>query len=343
MLNKCTILVLLLVIGASGVAHSQTPVFSQYYASGMYLNPALAGVENNVQLGINHRSQWSAIDMPFKTSQLSFIYPLVHHATRSKSEGGLGFSILHDQAGPHGEFQTQSISGGGAYNFHLNKRGSVLAVGGQISGMQTRINSSGFMWSSQYVAGYGFDSNQEGESLAMNEKIFTPVFSSGAMLYHAIRNSSGQRITVYQGLAISNVQRSKSFFYSKTSASVPIYKMHGGMSIPLSDNFDVSPNYLIQYQSDLQFNAGGYAGYRLKNIASKVGSCRLLFGLWYRWRDAFIISSGFESARWNFGFSYDTNRSYLGRNLGNVNAYEVSLTYKISGANNIQRFSSPLM
>ena len=144
--------------------------------------------------------------------------------------------------------------------------------------------------------------------------------------------------------SLSALSLIRSFFYSKTSASIPIYKMHGGLSIPVTDHIDVSPNYLIQYQNGLQFNLGGYAGYRLKNLtASNIGNCRMILGLWYRFKDAVIVSSGFEAARWNFGFSYDSNRSYLGRNLGNVNAYEVSLTYKMVKANNVQRFSSPLL
>jgi hypothetical protein len=37
------------------VAHAQAPVFSQYYSSGLYLNPALSGLEKDIYLGMNYR------------------------------------------------------------------------------------------------------------------------------------------------------------------------------------------------------------------------------------------------------------------------------------------------
>ncbi|MBA4058472.1 MAG: hypothetical protein C0490_27390, partial [Marivirga sp.] len=70
-----TLFVLLIVSMPS--LHAQSPVFSQYYASSLYLNPALSGLEKDIYFGMNYRSQWSNLGLPFNTFQFSFIKPLV--------------------------------------------------------------------------------------------------------------------------------------------------------------------------------------------------------------------------------------------------------------------------
>src|SRR5690606_31691508 len=93
---------------------AQSPVFSQYYASGLYLNPALSGLEKDIFLGMNYRSQWSNLSTPFNTFQFSFIHPLTKPGVRAKHLGGFGASFLNDVAGPNKEFVTQSVTLAGA-------------------------------------------------------------------------------------------------------------------------------------------------------------------------------------------------------------------------------------
>ena len=121
--------------------------------------------------------------------------------------------------------------------------------------------------------------------------------------------------------------------------------MHGGLVHVRKLKYEFSPNYMIQYQNTyFQVNLGAYVSYfllppRLHHSKSK----KVTVGTWYRLNDAFIFSTGFSNTNWNFGFSYDTNVSSMGRNLGYANAYEVSLAYKIVVNKGAKRFSSPLI
>src|SRR5688572_10408983 len=121
--KRSIVLFWLLTFSGIGV-HAQAPVFSQYYSSGLYLNPALSGLEKDIYLGMNYRSQWSNVNLPFNTFQFSFIHPLTKPGVHIKHLGGLGASFLYDVAGPNREFVTQSVLLSGAYNFHLNHYGN---------------------------------------------------------------------------------------------------------------------------------------------------------------------------------------------------------------------------
>ena len=69
MKNIINILALLLIFNNYT---GQEPVFSQFYFNPMYLNPALAGMDNNFRLFVNNKNQWSKVPAQFNTSSISF-------------------------------------------------------------------------------------------------------------------------------------------------------------------------------------------------------------------------------------------------------------------------------
>src|ERR1041384_6132290 len=121
--GKIIALVIIFMLMKIGV-QAQSPVFSQYYATSLYLNPALSGLEKDIFMGMNYRSQWSNLGLPFNTFRFSFIKPLVKPGVHVKHLGGFGASFLNDVAGPNKEFTTQSVMVSGAYNFHLTRFGN---------------------------------------------------------------------------------------------------------------------------------------------------------------------------------------------------------------------------
>ena len=54
----------------------QDAAFSQFYAAGLYLNPALVGSEQETTFKSSYRTQWRNITLPYVTSQMSLIKPL---------------------------------------------------------------------------------------------------------------------------------------------------------------------------------------------------------------------------------------------------------------------------
>src|SRR5690606_29388690 len=117
-------IILPLIILVLGGAQAQDPVFSQFYTSGLYLNPALAGLEKDVVLGMNYRSQWSGVNLPFRTFQFSAIHPILQQGVKSKHLGGFGASLFSEEAGPNREIISQGLSIPSSYNFQLNRDGN---------------------------------------------------------------------------------------------------------------------------------------------------------------------------------------------------------------------------
>ncbi len=346
---KATIVSLFFLAFLQHHIYAQTPVFSQYYSSGLYLNPALAGLEKNTYFGMNYRSQWSNLSLPFCTFQFSFIQPITRPGVRKKHLGGFGVSYLNDVAGANKEFITQSISLAIAHNFHLNRHGNnIIASAVQVGASQQRINYDALQWSSQYSATAGYDQSLPGESSLVNYQILQPVVNAGMMWYYTNRQRSLSHLStsIYNGVSVSSILRSNSFYlHNKGDVSV-LYKVHGGFSSTWSRKVDVSPNYLIQLQDkNLQVNLGMYVGYSLTNpkASSKAGSTKVLIGGWYRLKDSFILSAGLSNSIWNIGFSYDNNIFSLSKAFGYGSAYEFSLAYKMHNKNGFKRFSSPLI
>lgn len=339
--------VILIVICSQGRVYAQGPVFSQYYSSSLFLNPALAGLEKDIYIGMNYRSQWSSLGMPFNTFQFSFIKPLVKPGIRVKHLGGIGASFLNDVAGPNREFINQSVMLAGAYNFHLTRYGNnILAVGLQAGAVQQRVNYDALEWSTQYSPGVGFDNTLAGESGTLNMQVFSPVLNAGLMWYYTTRGRMSFRSSsAFAGLSVSNIIRPTGFIEDTKGASIILYKLHGGIASIWKRKYEISPNYLVQYQNQsFQVNVGTYLSYYIDPPhLHKSKNTKVMFGAWYRLQDSFIFSAGFSNSSWNLGFSYDANISSLSRNLGYASAYEVSLAYKIVVNKGFKRFSSPLI
>jgi len=323
---------------------AQDPVFSQFYTSSLYLNPALAGMEKDIVLGMNYRSQWSGVNLPFRTFQFSAIHPIIQQGVRSKHLGGFGATLFSDEAGPNREIVSQGFSVASSYNFQLNRKGNhLIAAALQFGVIQKQLNMDALQWSSQYSSVMGYDPSLPGETFIF-ERVTSPVIHAGAMWRLVIDNRFKPVNMFYQGFAASNINRPKGFYIKEKDAPSILYKIHGGYLHQFSNGLEVSPNYLIQYQERAQINVGAYAAYSLPTVTSKsITDLKVSLGLWYRLDDSFIVTTGFSTASWNAGFSYDANASSLERNFQGASAFEISFAYRISIIKTLKRFSTPLI
>ena len=324
-------------------ALAQETVFSQFYSSALYLNPALAGVENETYFGANYRSQWSNISLPFNTFQASFIQPVFQGGMKKKHLGGIGASVLNDVAGPNREFATQSVSFAAAWNVHFNKSGThFISMAMQAGVGQQRINYSNLQWSSQYSSTTGFDASLPGEATMTNTRVFRPIVNTGLLWSYSLKRR--KNISFYNGLVLSNLPKTGSYFAGTAGYRGTIFKSHGGVTAALSNNLEISPNYLVQVQgTNRQVNVGTYVGYSLAKGNNALSGVKLIAGTWYRLHDGLIFSAGISTSKINVGFSYDNNLSSMGRTFGSAGAYELSVAYRVPNKNNFKRISSPLI
>ena len=341
-------LVILLLLPAA--VYAQNPYFSQYYASPLYLNPALSGANREISFGVNHRSQWNSNNAPYEISQFSLMYPLLTRGARQDHLGGVGLSVFKDVSGEGGVLKSLGISAGGSYRISLDQNHTVL-LGLQGGLIQKSVDFGNLRWGSQYDNIIGYDDRIAPSVGEFKESTLLPVFDAGAFWHYASHSRSSfmpsRGWAFFNGLSVSNINRPDESFLKDGESKLPmLFKLHGGVDYRTSRNFKFSPSYLLMYQNgNTQYNIGTYITWSLIADAysrnPKVFDLQL--GAWHRIHDSFIFLAGLSGRSFALGFSYDINSTSMRYNNLGKSAYEISLKYKIKKGNEIRRFSTPLM
>src|SRR5690606_33147783 len=123
-----------------------------YYASSLYLNPAMAGLQPEISLSSNHRLQWLNVS-PYSLSQVSFIYPITSNSNSSQQHwGGAGISMFQERSGNDGSYQNKGANLSLAYNLPINREMQhFISFGLQGGFVQQQIDIGKYEWGSKYT------------------------------------------------------------------------------------------------------------------------------------------------------------------------------------------------
>ncbi len=308
---SCLIIMLLLFLSERPV-QAQDPIFSQFYANPLYLNPALAGSKVCPRLSFNYRNQWPAISGTYVT------YSASYDQYWDRISGGVGILAWSDRAG-EGALTTNTASGIYSYRLTLNRKW-FLNTGFQATYMQRKIDWDKLTFPDMIDPRFGFVNNTAEQRPAKLSIGFAD-FSTGFLL------SNGK--SFFGGVAIHHLTQPNEGFYSEISSKLNMkitghmggiinLKRKSGHNRELYDP-TLSPNILYQRQQNFeQINYGVYF-----NRYPFVG------GLWFRQNfnnaDAFILLAGFEQASFQLGYSYDLTVSKLTNITGG--AHEISFSW----------------
>ena len=317
--------------------NGQDAVFSQFFNSTLYLNPALAGIEEDVTVSFGHRSQWRNLLFPYTTSQFSAIIPYYKnkHQKPLGHVGALGMSIYSDVAGENNNFKTTGGNVTGAYNLPLDRQYvHLITFGMQIGAINKRIDPENLQWGEQYNPYIGFDADiTPSEVSSLRGRTFIDI-NAGAFYWWTPLPKEGLLFnSVNSGLSVSHLNNPNESLLENESQQLPLlWKYHGGVVFNLSHKATASLNILTAYQDRLtQHNLGSYLSYKLTTFydgSIKYGIARL--GGWYRVNDSFILLTEFETALFKVAFSYDWNTSSLRYNDRGIGTYEINLAYRFA-------------
>ncbi|HRW76296.1 MAG: type IX secretion system membrane protein PorP/SprF [Lewinellaceae bacterium] len=112
-----TLILILSGLISSAVAQ-QDPMFTKYMFNALVYNPAYAGSNEHMSIGLLHRSQWWELEGAPTTQTLTLHTPLANNRV------GLGFSILNDRIGP-----TNTLSAQASYAYRIPLGNGKLAIG----------------------------------------------------------------------------------------------------------------------------------------------------------------------------------------------------------------------
>tara|TARA_B100000963_G_scaffold200516_1_gene174641 strand:+ start:576 stop:1697 length:1122 start_codon:yes stop_codon:yes gene_type:complete len=286
---------------------AQDPVFSQYLFNPVYLNPALAGMDNNFRIFMNKRSQWSKIPSQFNTNSISL------DSWQNNTNSALSFLYSNNNEG-EAYLRTNNLYAGGAYRlFDVFPSPFAWQFGFQYQYISKNIDFSRLVFSDE-LDNYLGNVNSSSFIPPNISSFKSSNLALGTVLtYHIKRGSRSRRfhipldLDVEIGLAVHNfIQRSNSFINDAYKVNRK-YTLHGSMLWPfkagkLAGGVKHSAIYLEQ---------GGLS--TLQIGLAEAWLYPLHFGIFYRQQMTSLVDDldRFESLYFIFGYQKVFKQSNL--------------------------------
>ncbi len=295
--------------------------FSQFNSSPQNLNPSQAGLfDGDWRFVGNHRSQWSAIPVPYKTYSLST-------DTRLKKEikggtPGIGLLINTDKAGDS-KFTTTQIALSAAYIKKLDTDSThIVSIGIQPGFTTKSFNTNALTFDNQYDGDNYNPALSSGENFIKMRLIYFDVGGGATYLWR-----KSQRKQAGFGASILHLNKPKQSFFSDATIRLDMKTTINGIAqFPVAAQLDILPSVMHQRQGRYKETIVGLFGkYYLTPVNGAVTAISL--GAFYRVKDAFIAKANMEYRNFNVGLSYDVNNSKLITATNNRGGFEISIIY----------------
>jgi type IX secretion system PorP/SprF family membrane protein len=296
----------------SSISFAQDPIFSQFYANPLYLNPALAGSERCPRVILNYRNQWPQIN---QAGGNYVTYAASYDQHIDALSGGVGLSIMHDREGSGGIFKTNRVNLAYAYNQTVTKKFS-MRFALEASYFNKALDWSQLTFGDMIDERYGFIYPTAETPAA--DRVQGVDFSAGWL---------GYTKNFYGGFAVHHLTEPKVRYLLGEDAVIPRkLTLHTGWIIPLNKRFpdegSISPNILFQQQGK-EFGTNPNARQIYLGLYGNKGP--FTGGVWYRGGDAFIVLVGIKTDYVRFGYSYDITTSKLTNRSGG--SHEISTAF----------------
>lgn len=282
---------------------AQDAIFSQHFASPLYLNPAFAGTGADYRIVMNYRNK------PFPDFGTFSTVNFAADIELPSIYSGLGLLVTSDHQG--GLMMKNNISA--IYAYHLQVTNNLFINFGAQGGYYRKDLN----WNNLVFAG---DNNNQFETPPDDTWTHALDLGTGILVYTD---------RYYGGIAVHHLTEPRESFYGDYTLPMK-YTAHLGMfleptsqrrSHTLPFNYFISPNLILQNQGDFfRLNYGFYAGIR-----------SLMAGVWYRHDlrnpDTIIFLLGLSFDNYRIGYSYDYSMSGFTSALHGAHEISISLQF----------------
>lgn len=325
---------LLLASCAYTFALAQDPIFSQFYANRLYLNPAYTGVEPGITGTVSARSNYTSVQGGYNTvyGSVDFQEPYLR--------SGFGLSVWRD-AVSDASFVTNNAAFNYAYHIRLSgklaKFQQEILLGARAGFTQRSVDWSKLTFIDQYDPIQG--NVRPTGAVPLNRKSAGYFDADAGLVWrssYTLRNQRDMRSSV--GLAASHLTQQ-----DESLEGFPVRRplrltLHAATELPIvwnelgSHEISWSPNVKIDYQSNLTVFTGGVFAYYEGGFLGLFYQNRhplVSLGL-YGDTNAFIFNAGWrfefeQKQTMVIGYSFDANTSGLSTASGG--AHELSVRY----------------
>ena len=296
--------------------------FTQYNNAPLLVNPANTGFSNfyDYRLGINNRTQWAGTNIPYKTFSAWGDAQLFKNKLQ-ESWLGIGGILLNDVAGT-GSLTSTKVFGNVAYHQMLDDN-NLLSFG--ISGgfVQKRVDYTKLIFDNQWNGDFFDIDAKSGETFIANSVSYVDLNAGINYSWYATDN-----FYFNMGISAMHLNNPNETFFSTSVVSPKISTRYNGFinaTIKVSDNAILSPMlYYSKINTSSEFVIGLNGQY---NLSGEGGNTQLLYGAYYRYRDAISPTIGFQLSSLQLMFNYDATTSSLNNFAAFKNTYELSVTW----------------
>ena len=279
------------------LAKAQDVHYSQFDKTSSLLNPSLLGIQQqDYEIQLQRRSQWSSITTPFKTFSLAI------NAKNIYKKISLSATLLNDIAGDS-RFSTDGISL--SFSKSVNTQDNVFAFGIQSSFYQRSVNYDELIFF-------------ENESVQNTRFNFLDL-SIGVSNYKAIDSERSFLIA----LSSFHLNKPKQSLTSSGTATlnqkhVFYAKYYSNLNLKIKTTPAI---YASSQGNDKEFVIGSGMSYNINDEFD------LKTGGYYRIKDAFFITLGIRKTNLEAIVSYDINTSSLAEASNSFGGFEFSIIY----------------
>lgn len=293
---------------------AQDPLFSQYYAMPMHINPGFSGISYAPHVEMVYRNQWPVLN---PTAPAYVTYALSYDQFFKSANSGIGFQLLADDAGG-GLLKT--IKGAFTYGYQvMMQKNQYLRGGIELGFVQTRYGWDKFIFGDQLHPEFGLLSPGGTPILSQEirpDKVQASYLDIGTGLLYFTPDWNVGLSAKHINAPSNDILKVNASAYN----GIPIrWVLHGSgrWAIDRGNKVFLNPSFLLAKQSSFfQANLGGQL--ELGNFFT---------GIWYRLAkdqsDAFIGLVGIRKDAWKFSYSFDYTTSDLG--IGTGGSHELSI------------------
>lgn len=330
---------------------AQDPVFSQFYANKVYLNPAFVGIQEGLGVNFSYRNQWRAIPKKFETYSASV------ELQEPCMGAGLGMTVFRDVEG-EGALETTGASLVYAYIIRLpdgilrgkTKRKFVsldvesnLHFGIEAAFVQKQIYWPRLHFSDQIDPIYGFTQASGVQSLPVSDRLQFGDANFGMLLRQNYYSAGGTRfnktpLRLALGMSVRHLMEPSESLYRIYTVLPRRWTIHGGLEVPFKaavkaggGDFALLPHFKYERQGRDTIGVNQLWSYGFYMLTPTAG----YFGIFHQnntWASnqddtkslVFTIGSNFqsESMEGTIGVSYDYN--YAGLGVTTAGVWEIS-------------------
>jgi type IX secretion system PorP/SprF family membrane protein len=289
--------------------------FSQFYETATMRNPALTGIfTGEYKAGVNYRSQWSNVAVPFVTYLASAETKIAINNDVADFLS-IGLTATYDKAGTI-SFNSLSTYLSVNYNKAMgDERHSYLSVALAGGYVQRSADVTKMTFANQFVNGSYSASNSAREGLG-NGKVNHYDVGAGISFNSSLGENG--RTNYYIGAAAYHINKPKESFYDDAFSRLTTrWTANAGFHSAIADNLGLAVHANYQYQQPYQEAIGGLLlGWRGRDIRT-AKPVSLYAGCFYRYQDALIPTIKFDWKGWGITASYDLGftqrRTYMNK------------------------------